>query len=59
VCDEAVAAFTLLFSMLQCLGPVFTGALDLTGSLAAGLGLSAAVLLLGAILALLKPDRTA
>jgi predicted MFS family arabinose efflux permease len=60
VWGEAVAAFTLFFSLLQCVGPVVTGLLaDLTGSLAAGLGISAGVLFLGAALALLQPDRTA
>jgi hypothetical protein len=46
---EAVAAFTLAFSILQCFGPAATGFLaDVTGSLAAGLGISAGILLLGA-----------
>ncbi|MFN3744655.1 MAG: YbfB/YjiJ family MFS transporter [Hyphomicrobiaceae bacterium] len=44
------ASFTLIFSVLQCLGPAATGYLaDLTGSLAAGLGISAAILLAGAV----------
>jgi predicted MFS family arabinose efflux permease len=60
VWGEAVAAFTVLFSALQCVGPVVTGALaDLTGSLAAGLGASAATLLLGAAIALLQRDHKA
>ena len=50
---EAMAAFTLFFSVLQCFGPAATGYLaDLTGSLAAGLGVSAAILLLGAVVGL-------
>lgn len=52
---EAMAAFTLFFSLLQCFGPAVTGYLaDLTGSLAAGLGVSAAILLLGAVVGLLQ-----
>ncbi len=47
---EAMAAFTLYFSILQCFGPAATGYLaDVTGSLAAGLGISAGLLLLGAV----------
>ncbi len=47
---EVFAAFTLVFSILQCFGPAATGFLaDFTGSLAAGLGISAAILLLGAV----------
>lgn len=47
---EVFAAFTLVFSALQCFGPAATGYLaDLTGSLAAGLGVSAGILLLGAV----------
>lgn len=50
---EAMAAFTLAFSLLQCVGPAATGYLaDVTGSLAAGLGVSAAILLLGAVVGL-------
>jgi hypothetical protein len=57
VWGEAVAAFTLFFSVLQCVGPLVTGALaDLTDNLAAGLGASAAILLLGAMLALLQRE---
>jgi hypothetical protein len=57
VWGEAVAAFTVFFSVLQCGGPVLTGVLaDLTDSLAAGLGASAAILLLGAVLALLQRE---
>lgn len=52
---EAMAAFTLFFSFLQCFGPAATGYLaDITGSLAAGLGASAAVLLLGSVVGLLQ-----
>ena len=57
VWGEAVAAFTVFFSLLQCVGPLLTGALaDLTSSLAAGLGASAAILLLGAVLALFQRE---
>lgn len=53
VWGEAVAAYTVFFSLLQCVGPVATGYLaDATGSLAAGLAASAAILLLGAMIAL-------
>jgi hypothetical protein len=59
VWGEAVAAFTLLFSALQLIGPVVTGAIaDRTGSLAWGLGMSAAILLAGAMTALLQPERS-
>ncbi len=52
---EAMAAFTLFFSILQCFGPAATGYLaDITGSLATGLGLSAGILLLGAAAGLLQ-----
>lgn len=52
---EAMAAFTLFFSILQCFGPAATGYLaDMTGSLAAGLGASAAFLILGAAIGLLQ-----
>lgn len=57
---EALAAFTLVFSVLQCVGPFATGVLaDLAGSLAMGLGASAAILLLGAALALMQRDQKA
>lgn len=57
VWGEAVAAFTLLFSALQLIGPVVTGAVaDKTGSLAWGLGVSGAILILGAAIALLQPE---
>jgi predicted MFS family arabinose efflux permease len=47
---EVLGAFTLVFSVLQCFGPAATGYLaDATGSLAAGLGVSAGILLLGAV----------
>ena len=52
---EAMAAFTVCFSVLQCFGPAATGFLaDVTGSLAAGLGVSAGILLLGAVVGLLQ-----
>ncbi|MBP8296759.1 MAG: YbfB/YjiJ family MFS transporter [Burkholderiales bacterium] len=54
---KAVAGFTIAFSTGQILGPVLTGALsDATGSLFAGLMLSAAVLLIGAIATLWQTD---
>jgi predicted MFS family arabinose efflux permease len=57
VWGEAVAAFTLLFSALQLVGPVVTGAVaDQTGSLAWGLGASGAMLILGALVSLLQPE---
>ena len=57
VWGEAVAAFTLLFSALQLIGPVLTGAVaDQTGSLAWGLGISGAILIIGAGISLLQPD---
>jgi predicted MFS family arabinose efflux permease len=60
VWGEALAAFTLVFSVLQCIGPFATGVLaDITGSLATGLGASAAMLLLGAGLALLQREQKA
>jgi hypothetical protein len=60
VWGEALAAFTLVFSVLQCVGPFVTGVLaDMTGSLATGLGASAAALLLGAGLALLQREQRA
>ncbi|HRD75015.1 MAG TPA: YbfB/YjiJ family MFS transporter, partial [Hyphomicrobiaceae bacterium] len=55
VWGEAVAAFTLMFALLQCFGPILTGLLaDLTGDLEDGLSVSAAVLMAGAALALLQ-----
>jgi predicted MFS family arabinose efflux permease len=55
---EALAAFTVVFSVLQCVGPFATGVLaDVTGSLATGLGASAAMLMLGAGLALLQREQ--
>ena len=60
VWGEAVAAFTVFVSILQCGGPILTGLLaDLTDSLAAGLGASAGILLLGAVLALLQREPQA
>ncbi len=58
VWGEAVAAFTLLFAALQIIGPIVTGAIaDKTGSLAWGLGASAGILIAGALIALLQPER--
>jgi len=54
---EAIAGFTTLFALCQCLGPVLTGALsDAAGSLFAGLGFSAAILVVGAVIAFLQND---
>jgi predicted MFS family arabinose efflux permease len=54
---KAVAGFTIVFSTGQILGPVLTGALsDVTGSLFAGLMLSASVLLIAAAAALFQAD---
>lgn len=58
VWGEAVAAFTLTFAALQIVGPIVTGAIaDRTGSLAWGLGASAAMLTIGALIALLQRDH--
>ena len=52
---EAMAAFTLFFSLLQCIGPTATGYLaDTTGSLATGLAVSAAIILFGAAIGWLQ-----
>jgi hypothetical protein len=49
-----------LFALCQCLGPVLTGTLsDFAGNLFAGLGFSAAILVVGAIIALLQSDLKA
>ena len=54
---KAVAGFTIAFSAGQILGPVLTGALsDATGSLFAGLMLSAGVMLVGAVAAWWQSD---
>jgi len=54
---EAIAGFTTLFAFCQCIGPVLTGALsDISGNLFAGLGFSAVVLLVGAIIAFQQRD---
>lgn len=48
----ALSIFTAAFALGQALGPIVTGYIsDLTGGLQAGLGLSTAVLLLGAVAA--------
>ena len=58
VWGEAVAAFTLTFAALQIVGPIVTGAIaDKTGSLAWGLGTSAAILIVGALIALLQREH--
>lgn len=52
---EVFASFTLVFSILQCFGPAATGYLaDTTGSLAAGLGTSAVVLMFGGVMGLMQ-----
>lgn len=54
---EAIAGFTTLFALCQCFGPVLTGALsDAAGNLFAGLGFSAAILVVGAVIALRQND---
>ncbi len=54
---KAVAGFTLVFAAGQTIGPVVTGALsDATGSLFAGLALSVAILVGGALVALMQKD---
>jgi len=55
---SAMATFTVAFAASQIAGPVATGwVADRFGSLAPGLTASAAVLGLGALLALAQPDR--
>ena len=55
----AIAALTAVFAFGQCAGPVLTGLLsDVAGGVRAGLGLSAAVLGLAALIALAQ-DRPA
>jgi hypothetical protein len=57
---EAIAGFTTLFALCQCIGPVLTGALsDAAGNLFAGLGFSAAILVVGAVIALRQNDLKA
>ena len=57
---SAMATFTVMFAAGQIVGPVAIGWLaDLTGSLAGGLAVSAALLALGAVIALFQPDRRA
>lgn len=57
---RGIAAFTVIFAAGQVTGPLLTGALaDSAGGLRLGLGVSAAVLLLGACLALAQPRRPA
>jgi MFS family permease len=54
---KAVAGFTLVFATGQIVGPVLTGALsDATGSLFAGLALSAVILVVAALVALAQKD---
>ena len=53
---RGIVAFTSIFAIGQVTGPLLTGALaDSAGGLRLGLGVSAAVLLLGAVLALAQP----
>lgn len=55
---RGIVAFTSVFALGQVAGPLLTGlAADSAGGLRLGLGLSAAVLLLGAALALGQPVR--
>src|ERR1035437_1191686 len=57
---EAIAGFTTLFALCQCIGPGLTGALsDAAGNLFAGLGFSAAILVVGAVIALRQNDLKA
>ncbi|WP_041230878.1 YbfB/YjiJ family MFS transporter [Deinococcus peraridilitoris] len=51
--SAGIAAFTVVFAVFQMVGPVLAGwAADLSGGLSVGLGSSAALLLLGAVIAL-------
>jgi predicted MFS family arabinose efflux permease len=50
----AIAGLTAAFALGQCAGPVITGALSDAGGVRAGLGLSAGLLALGALVALLQ-----
>lgn len=54
----AIAGLTAAFALGQCAGPVLTGALSDAGGVRAGLGVSAGLLTLGALVALLqrRPD---
>ncbi|UBV42480.1 YbfB/YjiJ family MFS transporter [Deinococcus taeanensis] len=55
---RGIAAFTVVFAAGQVAGPLLTGLLaDRAGGLRLGLGVSAAVLLLGALLALGQRDQ--
>ena len=52
-----IAAFTILFATGQCVGPVVSGAVsDSFGGLETGLGLSAIILVAGALVALAQRD---
>ncbi len=52
-----IAAFTILFATGQCVGPVASGAIsDSFGGLEPGLGLSAIILVAGALVALTQRD---
>ena len=54
---EAIAGFTILFALCQCLGPILSGAIsDAAGSLFAGLGFSALLLVAGGAVALFQRD---
>ncbi len=56
-CGSAMATFTVMFAAGQIAGPMAIGwAADLTGSLAGGLAVSAALLALGAVIALGQRD---
>lgn len=55
---RGIVAFTVIFALGQVTGPLLTGALaDSAGGLRLGLGVSAGVLLLGAVLALGQPSK--
>lgn len=57
---RAIAALTVVFAVFQCFGPVLAGALsDAAGGLRMGLGLSAAVVASGAMVALAQRHREA
>ena len=54
----AIALLTTVFALGQVVGPWFTGVLaDQSGGLQLGLGISAGLLLIGAVLCRLQPAR--
>lgn len=55
----SIAALTTVFAVGQCLGPILAGVLaDRPGGLGFGLGLSAGILVMGAVVALRQRDAT-